>query len=112
MPANITFTEFTDEEVFLEDKEAANIFFGTIQVPNATTEAYGVVKKAASIAGTEAGLEAAFNLTVYRVTVLEADGSETHIDTVDKTQVDAALNSLRIKLNALITALGNAGTIA
>ena len=66
MPANVNFTEFTDEEVFLQDKEAANTFFNNLTVPDATTSDRGVVKKAAAVAALGA-------LTTYTITTLLAD---------------------------------------
>lgn len=111
MPASLNFTTFTDDEVFLEDKEAANTFFGAITVPNATTLAYGVVLKGASVDAVEAGLSSAFALTTYRVQMLKEDGSFEYAELVDKTEAQNALNSLRTKLNSLIDSLKTAGVI-
>lgn len=111
MPANVVFTEFTDAVVFLENKEAANTFFGTIEVPNATLESYGVVKKAASVAGS-GDLTSPFSLTLLTVRMLKEDGTYETVEVCDKTEVQTALNTLRTKVNALIAALQASGGIA
>jgi hypothetical protein len=101
MPANINFTEFTDEEIFLEDKEAANIFFGEITVPDATLADPGVVKKAAAVASLGV-------LTTYTITTLLEDGSTAQIEVVSKEDGDL----MRSKINELIVALQAAGSLA
>lgn len=112
MPANINFPELTDEETFLESREAGNIFFGQFNVSNATTTTYGVVKRGASVDGIESGLVDPFSLTLYRVQVLREDGSYEYQELCDKTEVENALNSMRLKLNAVIASLKNSGQLA
>jgi hypothetical protein len=101
MPASITFTEFTDEEVFLEDREAANAFFNGIRVPDATTADPGVVKKAAAIAALDA-------LATNTVTSLRDDGSQEVLEVVSKEDGDL----IRAKINAIIAALQAAGVMS
>lgn len=107
MPANVNFTEFTDEEVFMEDREAANTFFENMTVPDATTASYGVVKKSTNVAS----IAVAYNLTAISVQVLDSNNNIHEAQVVLKTEVDTALNALRTKINDLLTKLAAAGVM-
>lgn len=112
MPVTIDFPAFTDPETLFEDMEAANNFFGSITVPNATPTSYGVVKRGAAIASELSVISAAFELTTYRVQVLRVDGGYDYQELCDKDQVQSALNQLRAAVVALVESLQDAGVIA
>lgn len=112
MPANITFPEFTDEEVFLASREDANLFFESIQVPNATPTDYGVVKKAASVTVPGGDISGPVVLTTYRVQMLREDGTYDYAELCDVTEVKTILQAHRDKINGLILSLQNAGILS
>lgn len=98
MPIPISFTEFTDEEVFLANREAANEFFGDITVPDATDSTFGVVKKSVNLPALAAA-------TYVSIPIMLADGS------IETTQVvsKAAYDLLQAKMTALLVAMKSAG---
>lgn len=112
MPANIIFPEFTDDEVFLESKEDANLFFESIEVPNATQTDYGVVKKAGSVAVPGGDISGAVTLTTYRVQMLREDGTYEYAELCDVTEVKTILQAHRDKINGIILSLQTAGLLA
>jgi len=98
MPANITFTEFTDREIVWANVEAINEFFGAITVPDATEDDPGVMKMVEAVSELSG---VSIDNDYYTINVLEADGSTSSYDVVLKSTVD----TVRARLVAIEDAL-------
>jgi hypothetical protein len=85
MPANITFTEFTDREIVWANVEAINTFFESITVPDATEDSAGVMTMVEAISSLSG---VSIDNDYYTINVMEADGSSSSYDVVLKSTVD------------------------
>ena len=109
MPSNINFTLFTDPTILWATKDAVNLFFQTVTVPNATISNFGVVKKATIPANPPS---APIALSAVNVPILNADGTVTTYTFVSKADLDSlntSINTLRTTIINLQNALRNAG---
>lgn len=98
MPTPINFTEFTDEVVLWENKDAVNQFFSDITVPDATDSTAGVMTKAANVS-------APVDITYLTINVTDETGTVTPYVVVSKSNYD----ELKSKVVSILLAMKAAG---